>query len=102
MRLKILISKILILAAFFIVGANFSYASETVGTVNTSSKYAWGDKIGWINFAPVNSSGSYVGITITDTAITGYAWSKEFGWINFSPSNSGQGVTNTDEGVLGG
>jgi len=72
------------------------FASQSNGSVIWSEHYAWGENLGWINFAP-----SYAGLTITDTAITGYVWSS-LGWINFNPTNSGQGVSNTTEGVLGG
>jgi len=76
-------------------------ASETVGTVNLGSQYAWGENIGWVNFAP-KAGGNYSGLQINDSAVTGYAWSSAVGWINFSPTNSGQGVTNTTSGQLGG
>lgn len=76
-------------------------ASENIGTVINGSQYAWGENIGWVNFAP-KTSGNYSGLTITDNAVTGYAWSSILGWINFSPTNSGQGVTNTPSGQLGG
>jgi hypothetical protein len=65
------------------------------GTIDSTNKYAWGDKCGWINFAPTNGN-----ITITDSAITGYAWNEIYGWINFAPT--GSGVTNTTSGVLSG
>ncbi len=78
-----------------------AFASQTDGTVSATTKYAWGENMGWINFAPQNGD-TYTGIHITDTAVTGYAWSAAVGWINFSPTNSGQGVTNTSDGHLGG
>lgn len=77
-------------------------ASETVGTINASHAYAWGENIGWINLAPTNSSDEYVGLTITDSGLTGYGWSSKYGWINFQPSNSSQGVSNTTAGSLSG
>lgn len=70
-------------------------ASITEGTIDPNHKYAWGSKIGWINFGATHSD-----ILITDTGITGYAWSQEYGWINFSPTRGG--VNNTSEGVLSG
>lgn len=76
-------------------------ASETDGTVSPTEKYAWGENMGWINFAPTNGS-NYVGVEVTDTQVKGYAWSGDYGWINFNPSSSGQGVTNTPSGQLGG
>lgn len=71
------------------------WASESVGTINNSYKYAWGENLGWINFKP--DAG---GLTITDTGISGYVWSATQGWINFSPANSG--VSNACNGQLSG
>jgi len=70
-------------------------ASESIGTINDSYKYAWGENLGWVNFNPSNG-----GLTITDTVITGFAWSKTYGWISFSPNNVS--VTNNCSGQLGG
>jgi len=70
-------------------------ASESNGTIDSTNKYVWASKIGWINFNATNSS-----IAITDTAITGYAWNEQYGWINMSPTNSG--VSNDAEGNLSG
>ena len=79
----------------FLLNLTTTYASETIGTVNSTSKYAWGEILGWINFSPTNG-----GVSIDDSHITGYAWSSVAGWINFSPSNGG--VTNNCQGELGG
>ncbi|NDE67970.1 tryptophan-rich sensory protein [bacterium] len=89
------------LAFVFALSPVLARASETSGTISDTSKYAWGENIGWINFAPTQGQ-IYEGLSVTDTAVTGYAWSSNFGWINFNPTNSGQGVTNTTGGVLGG
>ena len=80
----------------------FSYASTTSGTIDPASagyKYAWSNDSSWINFAPTNGS-SYVGLTITDSGISGYAWSQNYGWINFAPK--GGGVSVDENGVLSG
>jgi hypothetical protein len=74
---------------------NASVAHAASGTILSSSKYAWSNVGGWVNFAPSNSI-----ITVTDTAITGYAWSANDGWINFAPTNGG--VKNTNDGTLSG
>jgi hypothetical protein len=94
---KILKTLFIVLAISF-----FNIALGATGTIDSTNKYAWGENLGWINFAPRDSSNNYVGLTITDSAITGYAWSSLYGWVNFSPTNSGQGVTNTTSGTLGG
>ncbi len=87
----------LFIAAVLFLSALPSWASPTVGTVDTAHPYAWGENLGWLQLAPEEA-----GLIITDSALTGYAWSRQFGWINFSPSNSGQGVRNTPDGVLSG
>lgn len=91
---------IIIFSISFCFLATPIFASETNGTIDSAYKYAWGEGLGWINFAPKNND-TYFGLVITDTAITGYAWSPDFGWINFSPTTYG-GVTNNTSGELGG
>ncbi len=71
------------------------------GEIDSVSKYAWGENMGWINFAPSNN-GVYSGLVVSDSSVSGYAWSGLYGWINFSPTNSGQGVKNTKNGTLTG
>src|SRR5215216_4951863 len=76
-------------------------ASETDGRIESGASFAWGENMGWINFAP-SVSGSYYGLSVTDAAVTGFAWSSNSGWINFNPTASGQGVSNTPSGQLSG
>ena len=99
-RSKVLFYCISFLCGLFIL-PQLLLASTTQGIVTSGSQYAWGENIGWVNFAP-SLSGQYTGLTITDSSITGYAWSSALGWINFSPTNSGQGVLNDGEGNLSG
>ncbi len=77
------------------VGVTPSSASQTDGTIEANNKYAWGENIGWINFAANGDN-----IHVTDSAVTGFAWSQNYGWINLNPTNGG--VTNTSGGLLGG
>ena len=85
---------------FVLFNFSFALASITDGTIYDTYKYAWGENIGWINFAPTDAGNSYIGLHITDSEVTGYAWSSELGWINFEPTYSG--VTNNCSGQLGG
>ncbi|MEK7680430.1 MAG: hypothetical protein AAB348_00030, partial [Patescibacteria group bacterium] len=71
------------------------FASTTDGTIDSTSKWAWGSKIGWLNFG--NSGGN---VHVTDSALTGSVWNDLYGWIKLNPSTSG--VTNNAEGVLSG
>ncbi len=86
---KFITSGIFILAFFFLVTPSF--ASETIGTIDPSFRYAWGENIGFIDFG--GTSGNVV---ITDTAITGYAYGENIGFINLT------GITNDNEGDLSG
>ena len=87
---------ILTIAAFLIFyPLKYTQASQTQGTIDPIHKYAWGEKIGWINFS--TSGGN---VLVTDSSITGYAWSANYGWINLSPSTSG--VKNNGYGDLSG
>src|ERR1039458_10128210 len=77
--------------AFVLAVPGISYASN----VTSTTTYAWGDVLGWVNFSPTNGN-----VTVTDTAITGYAWSAQYGWINLNPANGG--VLNDGHGILSG
>jgi hypothetical protein len=72
------------------------FASNINGTISTNQKYAFGDKLGWLNFGCDNC-----GVHITDTKLSGYVWSKQYGWVNLSPEGN-IGVTNNCLGQLGG
>lgn len=79
-------------ALIFVIPAS---ASNTNGTIDGTSKYAWSSKAGWVDFGLTNGN-----IHITDSAVTGYAWNDLYGWILMNPANSG--VVNDGEGTLSG
>jgi len=72
-------------------------ASETNGTITSDPAYAWGENIGWTNFAADEGD-----VVVTDSTLTGYIWTANYGWINLSPGGAFGGVTNDREGTLGG
>ncbi len=71
------------------------FASTTDGTIDSASKYAWSENLGWLNFAVDGGN-----IHITDASLTGYIWSENAGWIILNPSTSG--VINDGNGNLSG
>ena len=78
-------------------------ASTSLGTIDPTYHYAWGENIGFIDF------GSTAGaVTIADSALTGYAYGENIGWISLNCSNTSScgtvsySVTNNSEGTLGG
>ena len=102
--LRILTKRFLFLGSlgviFVLVFFSFSFthlalASQTIGTIDGAYKYAWGENIGWINFACDGCN-----VSVTDSSVSGNAWSTQYGWINLNPTNSG--VTNNNEGALSG
>ena len=50
--------------------------------IDATNKWAWGEDIGWINFAPVGG-----GAIVTSTGVTGSVWSSNYGWVYMDPTN---------------
>src|SRR5437660_6460285 len=80
---------------FVLCSAFVVHASTSDGTIDPTSKYAWGENIGWLNFGTPGGN-----VHITNTALTGYVWTENYGWINLSPT--GSGVKNDGHGNLSG
>ena len=59
------------------------FASTTDGTIDGTYKYAWSEKIGWINFGT-----SFGNVHITDSGLTGYIWNNNLSWISLNCSNT--------------
>lgn len=83
--------------------AGHTAASTTDGTIDTTSKYAWGENVGWLNF------GTSQGNThVLDAELTGYAWGENVGWVSLNCSNTNScgtvsyKVSNDREGNLTG
>lgn len=69
----------------------------------TSGSYAWGENIGWVDFAPAE------GVTVlADNALWGYAYGENVGWISLNCANTdtcgtvNYKVSNNGEGKLSG
>ena len=84
-----------IFSAVLLLYCSAVYA-ENIDPDNDGSQYAYGENVGWINFEP--SQG--LGVTVTDTEVTGYAWGENVGWFNLSPTEGG--VVNDGNGNLSG
>jgi hypothetical protein len=80
------------------VSGTFSITTVTgnIDPNNDGSRYAYGENVGWINFAPTRGPG----VVVSNTGLTGYAWGENIGWINLSPT--GGGVINDGAGNLSG
>ncbi len=86
------------LLGILLLPINFVSASESMGTIDSAYKYAWGENIGWLNWGSDNGS-----IIIYDTHLQGYVWSEHYGWIDLRPSAGAYGgVLNNGQGALSG
>lgn len=97
-----MINREMIHKILFVVSMIFSFtipfsvlASNVDGTIQIPDQYAWGENVGWINFAADNGN-----IHVTDSGLTGYMWDSVYGWVNLSPT--GSGVINDGSGNLSG
>lgn len=80
---------------FFLVFFGGFALAESEGKIDQNCRFAWGEKIGWVNFGCKNCN-----VLVSDSKITGFAWSENYGWINLSPKNAG--IKNDGEGNLSG
>lgn len=71
-------------------------ASAIDGTIDTTYKYAWSGRLGWINVGTVEGN-----VHVVDTALSGYMWNEHTGWINLAVSST-TFVANNAEGTLSG
>ena len=77
---------ILIILSFLFIG-NKVFASTTLGTIDTTASFAWGENIGWVNFNATNGD-----VKVSDTGLSGYALSENAGWIYLGDvANDGEG-----------
>lgn len=72
------------------------FASSVNGTIDPVYKYAWSERLGWINFGTQEGN-----VHVVDATLTGYAWNENTGWIDLDVSSSTH-VTNNSEGSLSG
>ncbi len=86
-----------------VFGTNYTFASTTDGTIDTTNRYAYMESGSWIDFGSTQGN-----VYITDSALTGYAWSAEYGWISLNCSNDSScstvdyKVSNDGNGILSG
>jgi hypothetical protein len=58
-------------------------------TISTSS-FAWGESIGWVDFAPAQGT-----TLVADNALWGYAYGENIGWISLNCANADNSCTNS-------
>jgi hypothetical protein len=89
MKSSLRISLVIFLFVFAV--PSISLASASVGTIDATNRYAWGENIGWVDFGSAGGN-----VTIEDDGLSGYAYGENIGWVLLDD------VTNDGEGVLGG
>lgn len=102
---KSLIHEIFIRALALTVVASFSFFRLVWAAPGNSSGFAFGEKIGYIQWA---DGTSFEGALVSDSDLKGYLWSEKTGYISLSCSNAGScatvnyGVSNDGSGNLSG
>lgn len=87
----------------FFSAISITSASITNGTIDGTSRYAWSENLGWIDFGTTEGA-----VSITDSALSGWAWGENVGWISLNCSNTSScgtvdyKVSNNGEGTLTG
>lgn len=78
-----------VIASFFLIFSLPVLAANTSsGGIDASSKYVWGENVGWINFG--TSEGA---VSVNDSALSGYAWGENTGWLSLNCSNTSSCAT---------
>lgn len=84
---------------FLFLSSVFLPVFASAGNIDTASRWAWGENVGWINFEPDLGGG----ILIDDFSVSGYAWGENTGWVNMNPTGVADGgVKNDGYGNLSG
>ncbi len=81
-------------AAALLVGGASVLAMTNVDSTN---KFAWGENIGFLNWADAN--GGADGVQVLGDHLTGFIWGENVGWIN--TGNGGGPYANTDNTDFG-
>ncbi len=59
-------------------------ATASESNISNTSKYAWSENAGWMNFHPL-----YGGVNVYDDHLEGYAWAENIGWIKLGSHTEG-------------
>lgn len=95
MSILVRMMKFALLGILFVF-PTIAFASSVNGTIDSVYKYAWSERLGWINFGTQEGN-----VHVLDDTLTGYAWNENTGWIDLDVSSSTH-VTNNSEGSLSG
>lgn len=85
MRNKVILISLFLLSS--LVLTNYTFASTTNGTIDSSYHYAWGENVGFVDF---------INVTVTDSVLGSSIYGENIGWIDLST------ITNDNEGNLSG
>jgi hypothetical protein len=71
--------------------------------INSSSKYAWQENVGWTNWYDAGNPNGVQGVHVGGTFLSGFIWAENVGWINLGNSAPANGVayTNADGADFG-
>ena len=90
------------IVAAAVLAAGLASAARAQTNINANRKFAWGENIGWLNFADANNRQQ--GVRLQGTHLRGYIWGENVGWINagnggLPPGGTYANTTNANYGV---
>ncbi|NUQ67478.1 MAG: hypothetical protein HUU18_04250 [Phycisphaerales bacterium] len=62
-------------------------------TIDPTNKFAWGENVGWLNFADAGSPVGSQSVRVAETYLSGYVWGENIGWINLGNTQPANGNT---------
>ena len=78
--------------------------------ISPINKYAWGENIGFLNFADAGDPPGSQGVFANPSFLQGYIWGENIGWINLgdgsgpyaNTNNTNFGINRSSTGILSG
>lgn len=88
--------------AWILVATCVATSATAQSNINPTDKFAWGENIGWTNWADAN--GGLDAVLVEATFLGGFVWGENVGWVNLGDGSPANGtayanVTGLDHGV---
>lgn len=93
-----------------VIAALLTTAPALGQEIDPNNKFAWGENIGFLNYADAGDPAGSQGVYANPSYLEGYVWGENIGWINLghgsgpyaNTNNSDFGVNRSASGILSG
>jgi hypothetical protein len=75
--------------------------AQVVARISPVDRFAWGENVGWMDFASADNVPDAVGVRVQTGFLTGWIWAENIGWIRVGNPSGGpyDNTTGDDYGV---